>query len=165
MLFDQNSPGVSDTAETTDGFATALAAGDFDGDGLADLAVGVPDEDVGAIVDGGVVHVLPGSLSGPTATGSQYWNQNSSGIVDSVETGDRFGASLVASPFMGAGGAGLAIGAPGESVGVVGGAGAVNVIYGGAGGLASAGTQLWSQNSASVADTAETDDHFGAALG
>ena len=86
QFFDQNSPGVSDSAETNDGFATALAAGDFDNDGRADLAVGVPAEDIGAIVDSGVVHVLPGSASGVTATGSQYWNQNSSGILDGVET-------------------------------------------------------------------------------
>ena len=143
----------------------ALAAGDFDDDGRTDLAVGVPDEDIGALVDGGVVHVLPGSASGVTATGSQYWNQNSSGIVEGVETGDSFGAGLVASPFMGAGAAGLAIGAPGESAGTVGGAGAVNVIYGGAGGLASAGNQLWTQISTGVPDVPETDDHFGAPLG
>ena len=165
QFFDQNSPGVSDSAEPDDGFATALAAGDFDNDGRADLAVGVPAEDIGALVDSGVVHVLPGSASGVTATGSQYWNQNSSGIVDGVETGDGFGTGLVASPFKGAGAAGLAIGTPGESVGTVAGAGAVNVIYGGAGGLASAGNQLWTQISTGVPDVPEADDHFGAALG
>ena len=165
LFFEQNSPGVSDSAETGDGFAAALAAGDFDDDGRADLAVGVPDEDVGALTDGGVVHVLPGSASGLTATGSQYWNQNSSGILEGIETGDRFGASLAASPFKGLGAAGLAIGAPGESAGTVAGGGAVNVIYGGAGGLASAGNQLWTQISTGVPDVPETDDHFGAALG
>ena len=36
-------------AEAGDLFGSALAAGDFDGDGFDDLAVGVPDEDVGDV--------------------------------------------------------------------------------------------------------------------
>ena len=39
------------------------------------------------------------------------------------------------------------------------------MIYGGAGGLASAGNQLWTQISTGVPDVPEADDHFGAALG
>ena len=61
-----------------------------------DLAIGAAAEDVGAIVDAGVVHVIYGSAAGLTATGSQYWNQNSAGIADAVETGDRFGSALAA---------------------------------------------------------------------
>ena len=40
------------------------------------------------------MHVLYGSAAGLTATGSQQWSQNSAGIADSVETGDRFGSAL-----------------------------------------------------------------------
>ena len=32
--------------------------GDFNGDGYDDLAVGVPDEDLGSIVDAGAVNVI-----------------------------------------------------------------------------------------------------------
>src|ERR671912_1857643 len=41
------------------------AAGDFNGDGFADLAVGAPGEDVGAAGDAGAVNVLYGSAGGP----------------------------------------------------------------------------------------------------
>ena len=42
------------------------------------------------------MHVLYGSAAGLTATGSQYWNQNSAGVADAVESGDRFGSALAA---------------------------------------------------------------------
>ena len=40
------------------------------------------------------MHVIPGSNTGLTSTGSQYWNQNSAGIADTVEAGDGFGRAL-----------------------------------------------------------------------
>ena len=43
-------------------FGSALAAGDFDGDGNADLAVGAPREDVDGLIDVGIEMVLYGSL-------------------------------------------------------------------------------------------------------
>jgi FG-GAP repeat len=60
----------------------------------------------------------------------------------------------------------LAVGVPGENIGAIADAGAVNVIYGANAGLSATNTpdQVWSQNTANVEDTAETDDLFGAAL-
>ena len=67
--------GVAGVAETGDLLGAALAAGDFDGDGYDDLAVGAPGEDVNGLVDAGAVVVLRGSASGLTATGSkQRWS-------------------------------------------------------------------------------------------
>src|SRR4029453_13026771 len=59
----------------------------------------------------------------------------------------------------------LAVGAPGESVGTIFSAGAMNVLYGGAGGLTGAGSQFFTQNTPGVGSTAEEDDLFGFALG
>jgi hypothetical protein len=56
----QDSDGMAGDAEFTDLFGDALAAGDFDGDGYDDLAVGVPGEEQGA----GVVHFIFGSPTG-----------------------------------------------------------------------------------------------------
>jgi hypothetical protein len=159
QLWHQDAAGVADSAENGDRFGQALAIGNFGGNSRSELAFG-------GLTDAGVVHVLPGSVSFLSATGSQFWHQNSSGIVESVETGDMFGASLAASPFKGsAAPSGLAIGAPGESAGAVAGAGGANVIYGSASGLAPTGNLIWSQSSAGVVDDPETDDHFGAAVG
>src|SRR5204863_4709421 len=43
---------------------------DFNGDGFADLAIGVSSEDVGTIADAGAVNVLYGSAAGLQATGA-----------------------------------------------------------------------------------------------
>ncbi|HEY1485542.1 MAG TPA: FG-GAP and VCBS repeat-containing protein, partial [Micromonosporaceae bacterium] len=61
---DQSTTGVPGVPETGDGFGTSLAAGAFTGDGVTDLAVGVPCEDNGSISDGGSVTVLPSSAVG-----------------------------------------------------------------------------------------------------
>ena len=68
--------------------------GKLNSDAFAELVVGVPDEGIGASAGAGVVQVLPGTASGPTATGSGYWHQNVAGIADAVESGDRFGGAL-----------------------------------------------------------------------
>jgi hypothetical protein len=102
QLWSQNSPGIAGTAEADDSFGAALAAGDFNGDGPADLAVGAPGEE-GFV---GVVQVLYGSANRLTATGSQLWAQNSPGIADTAEAGDFFGGALAAGPLSTAGAAG-----------------------------------------------------------
>jgi hypothetical protein len=51
-----------------------------------------------------------------------------------------------------------------EDVGAIVDAGAVNVLYGSAGGLSGAGSQLFTQDSPELVDTAEAGDQFGAAL-
>jgi hypothetical protein len=61
----------------------------------------------------------------------------------------------------------LAIGEIQEYVGALQSAGAVNVLYGSAGGLqtASPDDQFWNQDSPEVQDTAEGNDGFGSSLG
>jgi hypothetical protein len=160
QLWSQDSPGVAGVAEAGDGFGGALAAGDFNGDSREDLAVGAGQENQGR----GVVHVLLGSASALTATGSQLWSQGSGGVGGLAEVGDGFGSALATGAINTGGHADLAIAAPGEDVGGVMDAGAVNVLYSSAGGLTAAGNQVWSQASPGVAGTAETQDFLGIAL-
>jgi hypothetical protein len=157
QLWSQDSPGIAGLAEFFDDFGAALAAGDFNGDGRADLAIGARGEnDIR-----GVVHVLYGSPSGLTATGSQLWSQNSPGMADGAEFEDLFGADLAAGDFNGDGRADLAVGALGENDF----AGVVHALYGSAaGGLTATGNQLWSQNSPGIEGVAEASDLFGDAL-
>jgi hypothetical protein len=100
QLFTQDSPGVLDSAEgkgsgaTGDMFGGAVLAADFGKSGRADLAIGVPSEDIGTITEAGAVNVLYGSTTGLVGAGNQFWHQDSAGIKDVVEEDDVFAFSL-----------------------------------------------------------------------
>jgi hypothetical protein len=55
----------------------------------------------------------------------------------------------------------LVIGSPGEDIGGIKDAGAVNVLYGSGSGLTATGDQLWHQNVAGVLGGSEAGDVFG----
>jgi FG-GAP repeat protein len=164
QFFTQDSPGVANSTEAYDNFGDALAAGDFDHDGFADLAIGARLEDVGGVFDAGAVHVLYGSASGLTATGSQYFTQDSPGMADSPEEEDWFGSALAANDFDHDGFAELAIGVNLEDLGSIAVAGAVHVLSGSSSGLLATGSQLLTQDTPGVPSSAEFGDNFGAAL-
>jgi hypothetical protein len=83
-----------------DAFGSALATGDFNGDGFADIAVGIPGRDDGAI-DAGAVEIFFGSASGIRSTGTQYFRQGAAGVSGTAQAGARFGTTLVAGDFNG----------------------------------------------------------------
>jgi disulfide bond formation protein DsbB len=164
QFWSQDSPGINDSAESGDDFGFALYAADFNGDDVADLAIGVFGEGVGSTLHSGAVQVLYGAVGGLAAAGNQFWSQDSPGIVDAAETEERLGYSLGGGDFDGDGFADLAIGVVFEDVGSADEAGAVNVLYGSAAGLSPAGNQLWHQDRGGIADQAEFQDDFGSAL-
>jgi uncharacterized protein YciU (UPF0263 family) len=162
QFFNQDSAGLPDQPEDLDFFGASLAAGDFNNDGFADLAIGVPEESVGGAF-AGAVYILYGSATGLSTADTQFFRQNAAGLPGQPEFLDRFAASLVAGDFNNDSFADLAIGAPEDAVrGVF--AGAVHILYGSATGLTTANTQYFHQNSAGFPDTAEDLDHFGASL-
>ena len=75
-------------------FGEALLAAHFGKSGRDDLAVGVPSEDIGTVTEAGAVSILYGSTTGLSATGDQFWHQDSPGIKDVVEEDDVFGFAL-----------------------------------------------------------------------
>ena len=71
------------------GTGAGAAKGDFNGDGFADLAVGVPHEDVNGIGGEGAVNVIYGSATGLTATADQiFFEPDSTANVPGA--GDHF---------------------------------------------------------------------------
>jgi hypothetical protein len=76
QIWDQDSTNVNGVAEAFDLFGASVASGDFDGDGRDDLAIGVPDEDIGSIGNAGGVNVLHGTANRLSATGDQDWHQD-----------------------------------------------------------------------------------------
>jgi hypothetical protein len=164
QVWHQDSVGIADVAETNDFFGSALAAGDFNNDGFDDLAIGIRNEDTASTINSGAVTVLYGTASGLSSVNSQFWTQDSPGIVDTSESDDRFGSALAVGDFNGNGFDDLAISVPTEDIGTKADAGAVYVLYGSANRLSSDNSQRFTQDSTGIEDEAESGDRFGFAL-
>jgi hypothetical protein len=163
---------IADAAEDDDRFGSSLASFGLAG---GDLAVGVPGEDVGTIIDAGAVNVIYFSPveNALSFDNNQLWTQDSPGIEDVAEEGDAFGFALAGGDFNGDTLKDLAIGAPGETLNdltaPLSNAGAVHVIYYqsfgvGLSATAGPGDQFWTQDSADILDAAEAGERFGSAL-
>ncbi|QMV07323.1 VCBS repeat-containing protein [Streptomyces lincolnensis] len=115
--YTQDTPGVPGTAETGDYFGADLSAGDVTGDGIDDLAVGAPGEELGYDDGAGAVTLLRGSRTGPTGTGAQLLTQDTKGVTGTSEPGDGFGGAVRLLDINGNGHADLTASAPGEDSG------------------------------------------------
>lgn len=144
--------------EAGDAFGTALTAGDFNGDGFADLAIGVPGEVPGGeTAKGGTVFVYKGSASGVVAG----WATTQEDSTGSTEDGDEYGAALAAGNVTGTSHADLVVGAPGEAVGTTpADGGGLYVVPGSLSGT-SAGFERFQ---ADAGGASEGGDRFGEAL-
>ncbi len=162
--WDQDTPGIQGVREPNDLFGLSLTVGDFEGDGFDDLAIGVPEEDIGAVQDAGAVQVISGSDAGLTADGNQWWDQDTPAILGVRELEDFFGWSLAVGDFDGDGFDELAIGVAYEDIGAVQFAGAVQVIIGSDAGLTANGNQWWDQGTSGILGGRENGDQFGDAL-
>ncbi|MDQ1037693.1 hypothetical protein QFZ75_004109 [Streptomyces sp. V3I8] len=89
---------------------------DFNGDGYADLAVGVPDGAVAGKARAGYVNILWGGRRGVGAHGGIRVTQATAEVPGTPETGDRFGAAVTLEDLNGDGIAELLVGAPGEDI-------------------------------------------------
>ncbi|HEX9855249.1 MAG TPA: FG-GAP-like repeat-containing protein [Acidimicrobiia bacterium] len=152
------------TPDSTCAAFGAALAGDVDGDRYVDLAVGAPGEDLGDIVNGGVVNLMYGGGSGPSTATDELWYQDSPGVEGPSERGDRFGAAIAGGDFNGDGYGDLAFGAPGDGVGSIAGGGVVNVLYGSAGGLTATGSVMIHQGIAGVNGKPRRNEAFGSSL-
>ncbi len=169
---------LADEDKPDDHFGATLAGGDFNGDGVADLAIGAPDDDeiTGAfskIENTGKVTLVLGVRAQGLSNRGRVFSQATDGISSEPTKDEKFGFALASGDFNADNRADLAIGTPGETdVITVNGsvvrrfnveAGAVHVLRGGAQGLTTVNSQFLTQNIL-FGSGIEADDAFGAAL-
>ncbi|GAB3679335.1 hypothetical protein GCM10028814_13810 [Angustibacter aerolatus] len=154
----QDTARVPGADEPGDAFGAALAAGDVDADGYADVVVGAPGEDQGSTADAGAAFVLYGSAGGPGATRVVARRQGADRVPGAPGAKDAFGAAVAVSDLDGDGFGDVVVGSPGEGSGT----GAVDVLPGSESGLdAVAATH---RTASSLGLGGATGDRFGAAL-
>ena len=93
-ILNQDRPGMADTSEPGDHFGETLHAAELANGTGADLVAGIPDEDVGSVVDAGAVQIVYSAGGVLTGSVNQVFHQTSTGIPDSSEPSDHFGAGL-----------------------------------------------------------------------
>ncbi|GAB2735875.1 FG-GAP-like repeat-containing protein [Streptomyces bullii] len=141
----QDTTGVPGAGETDDVFGSALSAGDVNGDGYADIAVGAWGEDLGSVKDAGSVTLLFGSASGLTGTGARSYSQDTAGVPGSSEYMDAFGMTVRLVDLDKNGRADLVTGAGYEN-----GYGAVTVLRAASSGLTTSGAKFISARDAGI---------------
>ncbi|MEP7355723.1 MAG: FG-GAP repeat protein [Anaerolineales bacterium] len=152
-------------AGADDLYGRSMAMGDFNQDGYADLAVGIPGARIDAKEGAGAVQVIYGSENGLAAAGIQEWTRGHAGLQGATVAFDNFGASMAAGDFDHDGYADLAVGVPQTTVNSEDDAGGVAILYGGPTGLTSVGNEWLTQDTNGfTASSAEADDEFGWAL-
>jgi hypothetical protein len=161
--------GVLGANEKDDQFTRAMATGDFDGDGIMDLAIGAPGESPGRDPKSGIIFVYQGT----DGVGLQHWQAHTQSSIQSNgyslgynEDGDKFGYSLTSGDFDRDGFDDLAVGAPGEAPGSHQKSGVVFLFKGSADGL-TAWKSIDQTNTAANGYSIglnEDDDRFGFSL-
>ncbi|PRQ03299.1 FG-GAP repeat protein [Enhygromyxa salina] len=163
QVFDQDTAGIGGAADEWAFFAEQLATGDFDCDGIDDLAIGSPRATVEGEHEAGVVHVLFGTSGGLSSVNDLLY-EGRAGAGDAPEARDHFGASVAAGRLAGTSCSDLAIGVPGHDTVSGADVGQVHLLYGGVNGLPTQANESLVQGQGSVAGSANPNDRLGARL-
>jgi hypothetical protein len=112
--FTQKTPGMPGADKNNAySFGEALAAGDINQDGKADLVIGNPNG--GKKKHGGTVTILFGNTKGISTKGGRLFSEDTKGVPGTALNGDRFGKALSLVDLTGDRKLDLVVGAPGEN--------------------------------------------------
>lgn len=155
-VFSQDTAGVPGADEPHDSFGDTLAAGDVNGDGYPDLAIGASFESIGSAAQTGSVWVLRGGASGLTGTGAQSFSQGTPGVPGANESSDMFGDAIHLADHNKDGRADLSVAAGGENSDD----GAVWVLRGSTKGITTTGVVSFGASSVGIGKSGD-DPMFG----
>lgn len=145
------------------GHINTVAIGRFHGGSNADV-VAYADQVKGGPTNSGALVVMRGSATGISSSNLTVITQDTPGISDNAEVGDRFGAAMAVGDVNGDGSDDLAVGAPGEDTGGGSGQGAVHVLIGGSSGLTSGLDMFVTENHPLINATGQFNEGFGTAV-
>ena len=160
---------IGGTNQSGDEFGSALAAGDINGDGIDDVAVGIPGQDLAGFGDAGAFNVILGAIGGLTGVNNRSFSLDTGTMLGATGFGDRFGEAVAVGDINGDGFDDVAVGAPGDRVGNVDGAGVLSILFGTSAGLTDVGNERWHQDSVGpnglpIEGVAEVGDGFASTL-
>ena len=168
LIFYQGHNNLDDAAETDDEFGSELAAGDFDGDGWDDLAVGVPHEslltpgDPLFVFSAGAVNVIYGHWMAGSIAGDDFLAENPGtfGLCDVAYNSEFLGGALATGYFDDDPFEDLAIGVYQVEDDFH--YGAIHVVFGSLDGLNPSGDQCWDGENMGI--VVAIDNYFGGRL-
>lgn len=169
LVVDRTMEDVPGNPTAREMLGAVVAAGDFDGDGHADAAIGLPEADTPDVRNAGTVLVVHGGPDDPmtgalAAGGVAELSRADPGIPGEAERDGGFGAALAVADFDADGFDDLAVGAPDAAVGGRKGAGDVVVLYGGSAGLGAGRAIAIDQDMPHVPGEAAARGGFGGVL-
>lgn len=162
----QGRDGYIGVSEAGDHFGAALAVGDFNHNGLDDLAIGIPGEMTLGEAGSGTAYIVYQGLGGLSPNGAEGFYRGFNGLTGVPHAGEQIGFALAAGDFDGDGATDLAVGIPGATCAGQANAGSVMILHGtnDIGGLVGTPEQYWSQAMPGVDGQCDANDRFGAAL-
>ncbi len=140
-----------------------VAVTDTTGDGFGEVITGSSGAQINNDVSGAVLS-FAGRAAGLSTKGMKTLSLDTAGVTGTADDGDGFGASLAVGDVTGDKIGDLLVGAPGEKVGKIPGAGAVVLLRGSKTGLTGVRSGYLRQGGPKVPGSPERGDGFGSAI-